>query len=295
MTEDELQKQIEDNIAAELAKEEERKRRLPIPFRVGPGGTLQSAFIEACKRLGLRGYAAYPITLAEGGALVQAAHGAKGNLVRAVETLANTDATVIAPGGRKTIISTGLRQEWRPAADAGQVPELPIDHITGLRCRNPFLPLPPLKPGETEPHFDHASQHVVRELSPRLARWLEDCARNGGSPSMAMLDALEAERLEAEHLRGLRYDSERWTVNKLRRESGASLTEMNNFVRGIEDPFLVLAHRKEAELGAPRLHFDNLTFCMKLADRNAEVRAIHRAAGEILRGWQEEAKQKAAA
>src|SRR4029077_2683527 len=81
-----------------------------------PGGTLQSAAetaaIEALKRLGLRDYALDPIARAELAALTLAAHQSKINLVRVIETLANTTATVVAPGGKKTVIRTGLRQHY---------------------------------------------------------------------------------------------------------------------------------------------------------------------------------------
>ena len=47
-------------------------------------------------------------------------------------------------------------------------------------------------------------------------------------------------------------------------------------------------------MGSPRLKFDNLTVRMALAKRSPEVRAIHKAAGELLKSWQQEERDVAA-
>jgi hypothetical protein len=141
-----------------------------------------------------------PAARFELGALAIACQRSKQNLVYVLEVIAQT-----IPGWLQD----------RPPDDAGTVPELSIDKATGLRCRNPFLPLPP-RARETTPRFDHASQNVIRELSPRLAKWLEDCAKNDGLPSMAMMDELAAEKLEAEAMRKIQYGDKEWQANALR-------------------------------------------------------------------------------
>jgi len=275
MTIDDLSEKQQRDFDAAIKEHYEKQKAGPKSVvRTGPNATLQSIaepmFLAAYRRVrNNRGYAAAtdPEARLEGGALGVEAKKARANLTPVIDVIAS--------------VVPGWLQE-RPSDDAGTIPELPIDRVTGLRVRNPWL----------EPH-DFKSQHVIKELSPRLARWLEDCAKHGG-PTMAMLDELEAERIEAEHLRKLPYGEKEWEANLLRPGSGASLTEQNQFVKSIEDPYLLKFHRREAEMGSPRLKFDNLTVRMALAKRSPEVRAIHKAAGELLKSWQQEERDKAA-
>lgn len=282
MTEDELYQKLQDSLAAEIQAQEDRKKAVPSPFRIGPFHTLR----ESAEQLAVRAYQklehnrSYALD-AEGklevASLAVACMRSKKNLTAVLETIAS--------------VVPGLVQE-RPAQDAGTVPPLETDPVTGQKIRNPWLPLPPLKAGETTPHFDFKSQNVIRETAPRLARWLEDCAKNGGQPSAAMLDELQAEKIEAEHMRKVPYDAKSWEVNKLRTDSGSNLTEQNLFAKNISDPWLLQFHRAEAKLGSPRLKFGNLTVGMALFKRSEEVRAVHREAEQIFKGWQDEAKQK---
>src|SRR5439155_11039578 len=98
-------------------------------------------------------------------ALAVAAQKSRANLTQAIEAIAS--------------VIPGWLQE-RPAEDAGTVPPLPVDPVTGERVRNPWLPLPPLKRGETTPHFDHKSDAMVEVQRPRLASWIKACAKNYG-------------------------------------------------------------------------------------------------------------------
>lgn len=285
MSEQELFESLSKNLQAQIEAEEERKRRLPVPFRVGPHTTLREAAetmgVTALRRLQHnRAYALDAQGRLELAALALACQRSKRNLVEVIEVLSQ--------------VLPGWIQE-RPADDAGTIPQLPIDPATGLRARNAWEPLPP-KAGEKTPQtprFDYASQEVIKAWSPRLAKWCEDCAQFGG-PTMAMLDALQAEKLEAEALRKIEYGDREWQQNKLRPDSGATLTEQNLFARGIADPWVLAVHRREAKAGSPRAKFDNLTVRMAIAKRSPEIREIHRQAGEIIEGWQAEAKEKAA-
>jgi hypothetical protein len=285
MTENELFEKLQDNLAAEIQAREDKKKALPTPFRIGPFHTLR----EAAEQLGVRALQklthgrAYALD-AEGrlelAALATACIQSKKNLSAVLETLAS-----VVPGWLQD----------RPPDDAGVVPVLETDPVTGQRIRNPWLPLAPLKPGETTPHFDFASQNVIRETTPRLATWLIACAKNGGQPSAAMMDELQAEKIDAEQMKKIPYDAKTWEENKLRADYGADLTQKNLFVRSIENPYLLRLHRSEAKLGSPRCGYNNLTHRMALARRNPEVREVHRKAEEIFATWQQEAKEKAAA
>ena len=62
---------------------------------------------------------------------------------------------------------------------------------------------------------------------------------------MAMLDELEAEKLEADAIRKIQYGDKEWQPNKLRSDSGATLTEQNLFARDFEDLNLLSMHRAE--------------------------------------------------
>lgn len=265
----------------------EAQKRQPVSLRIGKHASLQTAAEEwslaALRRVRnnrAHAVATDPEARLEFAALAIAAREAKKSLVEVVSQLAE-------------ILPNWTQSFWRPSDDAGTVPLLPIDPTTGLRIRNPFEPLPPRK-GETEPRFDYHSQETIRAWSPRLAKWLEDCAKNGG-PTAGMLDELEAERREAERLRKLEYSDKQWQENALRPGSGKTLTEENLFVKGIEDPWLLSVHRKEAKAGSPRLHFDNLTHRMQIAKKSPELREVHKKAGEILKQWQQEPQEKAAA
>ena len=286
MSEDELYEQLQANLQAEIKAAAERAKAVPISIRLGRNATLQTV----AEQLGLQAFrrvtngrwyavATDPEARLELGALTVAARQSKKSLTSVIEAIAH--------------VSPGWLQE-RPAADAGTIPELQIDKATGLRLRNPFLPLSP-RPNETTARFDYASQNVIKEQSPRLAKWLQDCAENEGLPSAAMLDELEAEKIEAEHVRKIQYGDKEWQENKLRPNSGATLTEQNLFAQNIADPWLLKFHRQEAKAASPRAGFDNLTVRMALFKRDPEVREIHRRAGELLKRWKQEAEQKAAA
>jgi hypothetical protein len=266
-----------------------KSKYLPVPMQIGPGGSLQqaaeTAFCTTLRQLGLRDYAADPITFSEGAGLVIACVEAKANLARVVETLADVTAEIVDPEGRKTVVTTGLRQE-RPPSDAGQIPELPIDPCTGLRVSNPW---------EGKLDTDKAkSREIIKNWSPRLARFLEDVSKNQGV-SMHMLTELRLEREEAEFVRQLQYGKTEWEANFLRPELNKNLTERSLFIRGLNNEWLERFHKREAALGNPRLQFSNLTYGMALAKRDPAIREIHRQAHEILKGWQAEAEQKAAA
>ncbi len=274
MTLDELFAKNQKDLQEAIDREFEQRKTGPKSIRVGPNASLQTIAEEtalaAYRRVKHnRAYAVAtdPAARLEFGALAIAARQRGVNLVHVMETL----ATVIPAW-----------EQDRPPDDAGQVPELPIDKITGQRIRNPWL----------EPH-DHKSQHFIKELSPRLARWLQDCEKHGG-PTMAMLDELESEKIQAEALRKVQYGEREWQENKLRPGAGATVTEQGEFVKSIEDPSLLQFHRREAAMGAPRARFDNLTARMAIYRRSEKIREVHKAAGEILESWQAEQKEKAA-
>ena len=240
-----------------------------------------------------RSYSSDDQTRRELAALAEAAAGSKIGLTRVLEVIAdvvdNHNADVAAnnadPNNQKWTPLPPWRKQM-PPEDTGKLPPWPVDPV-GQRVRNPHLPLPPLKPGETTPHFDYDSQKAFEVYSPRLAQWARECAKNGGEPSMAMLDRLDAERIEGETLRKLwsEYDAKAWAENKCRPDLAATLTERAQFETAVvnENPWLLKIHRAEAAAGAARGLFDSLTFCSKLAKRDPAVREIHRAAGEILK------------
>jgi hypothetical protein len=312
MTETEMSEKIDAALAEQVAAEEERKKRLPVSIRIGPGGSLQNAgqeaAISALKRLGYRWYPLKddPTSRAQFGALAIACMQSKMPLLQVLEKLGDVDPLLRSLLGDEIkdddLPRLNLRQAWRPGADAGVIPPLPIDPVTGERIRNPWLPLDPIEikgSGQDKrlrpmPHFDHGSQAMIKEKSPRLAAWLEACAKNGGQPSMKMLDELEAERMEAEYLRKIEFGAEQWAANKLRRDSGANLTERNLFARSIADPWLLRAHRAEAKAGAPTLRFQNFTVANAIAKRDPQVREVHKQAEQIFKAWQQEGKQQAA-
>jgi len=299
MTEDELYQKLQNDLAAEIQRNEEAKKRVPTSFRIGPRTTLRESAehlaVETFKQLRHnRHYALSSEGRLELAALAVACTSNKKNLTNVLEVLASVEHSLKDVLQEKEDQRLPGLLQLRPAADAGTVPELPIDKATGLRCRNAWLPLPP-REGETQPRFDHASQHVIRETSPRLAKWLEDCAKNDGLPSVAMLDELESERIEAEHLRKIPYGEKEWQENLLRPDSGANPTERGQFIRNTTDPWLARLHTQEAKGGSPRLRFDNHTFANLLYKRDPAIREIHRKAGELFATWKQEAKQKAAA
>src|SRR6266481_5950685 len=283
---DDLFEQLQNDLQKEIQAAAERAKAAPVSIRLGKNANVQ----QVAGQLGLqvfrrvkdnRAHAAAtdPESLEDLGVLTVSARGSRRSLTNVIEVIAD--------------VIPGWLQE-RPAADAGTIPELQIDKATGLRLRNPFLPLSP-RPNETTARFDYASQNVIKEQSPRLAKWLQDCAENEGLPSAAMLDELEAEKIEAEHVRKIQYGDKEWQENRLRPNSGATLTEQNLFAQSVADPWLIKFHRQEAKAGPPRAGFDNLTVRMALFKRDPEVREIHRRAGERLKRWKQEAEQKAAA
>jgi hypothetical protein len=282
---DDLFTKLQNDLAREVADHYERQKTGPASIpRTGLGASMQivaeQLALGAFQRIkNGRWYAAAtdPEARLALGALAVAARQSKRSLVEVIETIAS--------------IIPGWIQE-RPAADAGTVPELPIDRATGLRCRNPFLPLPPRK-GETTPRYDHASQAMIKEQSPRLAKWLADCVANDGLPSVAMLDQLQAEKIEADHLRKIQYGDRQWQENKLRADLGATVTDRMIFEKSVTDPWLAKFHRSEAKLGAPKCGYDNLTYRMAIAKRDPEIREIHRQAGQILKAWQAQQQEKA--
>jgi hypothetical protein len=276
---DELFEKLKANLAAEIKRQAESKV-LPVQFRIGP----RTTFREAAEQYGLacyrrvkhnRAYALDAKARLEIAALSIASQKAGKHLVEVIEAIAS-----VAPNW--------LQQ--RPADP--EIPALPIDKITGERLRNPFLPLPGGKPGDT-PRYDHRSQIMLKEQSPRLAKWCEDAAKFGG-PTVAMQDELEAERMEAEALRKVQYGDREWAANALRPDSDATLTAKGEFVKSINDPWLLETHRREAAMGSPRAGFDNLTIRMGLAKRSEEIREVHRKAGELVATWLQQGKEKAA-
>jgi hypothetical protein len=272
MATDELLQKQQENLKAQIEAAEERRKKIPPSWRLGPNQKLEHAAgemgVSAYKRLKHgRWYALDPVAKLELGAEAVACMQLKRNVVNDFEQL-----STILPGWI----------QYRP--EVPTIPELPIDRVTGLRIRNPWL----------EPH-DFKSQAYIKELSKRLADWLEKCAKNGGQPSMAMLAELESERADAEYIAKLAYGEKQWSENKLRKDSGATLTEIGQFVKNIGDPYLEKFHRKEAELGSPRLHFDNLTYRMAIAKADFALRETHKLAGEIFATWQAEQTETKAA
>jgi hypothetical protein len=272
-----LERNVDDAVQAELAS-----RRTPIQRGKNTvqdvAGRLGLAALRKIKNNRAYAVESDPESMRELAALVIAARGSKTSLVHALGIISQ-----IVPGWIQD----------RPADDAGTLPPWPKDPH-GTPIRNAWLPLAPRHPNETTPHYDHASQHVIRTLSPALARWMEESAKNGGQPSAAMCDALDAERLEAEHLRAIDYGDKQWAENKLRKELSCTITEQGQFAKNIEDPALLAFHRKEAAMKPIRCGYDNLTFRMALFQRDPAVREVHRAAGELVKSWQQEQQAKAA-
>ena len=288
MTEDQLFEKLQSDLQAEIKATAEKAKAVPISMRVGKNASLQTVaeelFLAAYRRVKdnrAHAVATDPVAREEGGSIVIAAQNAgKRNLVPVCEVF-----TDVIPGWR----------QQRPPADAGTVPKWPVDPSSGERIRNAWEPLPRArraKPGDPDT-YDHKSQHIIKETNPRLASWMEQIAKNHGV-TMAMLDQLEAERVEAEAIRKIEYGDKQWQENKLRPNSGATLTEQNLFARSVENPYLLQLHRQEAKAGSPRCQFDNLTTRMALFRRSPEIREIHKQAAEILKGWQAEGKEKAA-
>jgi hypothetical protein len=266
---DKIQTDLADSVKAYY----EREKTAPRSVRLGPNANLQTIaerFADAAFRRipHHRAYALDVDAKLQFGALAVACQRAGKNLPRVLEELSKD--------------VPGMVQE-RPPADAGTIPPLPIDSITGERVKNPFL----------EPH-DFKSQAVVRETSPRLAKWLEDCAKFGG-PTAHMIDELEASRIDAEALRKIQYSDEQWKQNALRPGSGATMTQQSEWISSVSDPWLLQTHRREATAGSPSLKFGNLTVAMKIAKRSPEVREIHKQAEQIFKSWQQEQKEAAKA
>ena len=164
MTEQELFEKIQRNLADEIEREAQSRRA---PITRGQGTSVQDVAaqlgIHALKRIPhSRWYAVAsdPVARQELAALAIACRKSKTSLVHALEIISQ-----IVPGW--------LQDRPEPV----DLPPLPIDKITGERVRNPWLPLPP-RAGETVAHFDHRSQAMIKEQSPRLARFLADAAKN---------------------------------------------------------------------------------------------------------------------
>jgi hypothetical protein len=283
MTEDELFEKLRENLQAEIKAAAEKAKAVPTSLRFRPGSTLQQVGAQAAtaafRRVkNGRWYALDNEGKLELAALAIASQKSRTNLTQAIEVIAS-----VIPGWLQD----------RPADDAGTIPPWPTDP-NGEKIRNPWLPLPPLKPGEKTPHYDHRSQAMIREALPRLAAWMEASAKNQGV-SMSMIDELESERIEAEHMRKIQFGEKDWMESKIRPGSEATLTEKNLWTRSITDPWLLQFHRREAALGSPRCKFDNLTVRMALAKRDPQVREIHRQAGVLLKQWEQERQEKAAA
>jgi hypothetical protein len=180
----------------------------------------------------------------------------------------------------------------RPSADAGVLDPIPRDPL-GREIGNPWL----------EATKDVASQILLSNAAPRLAKWLEQCAKHGGAPTAQMLVDLEIEKEEASQMRRVcdAYNAKMWAENKIRRDTdmwpdGFSLTRQMEWSKSLEqtDKWLIKQHRIEAEAGPLRLHFDNHTVCNALAARDPKLREIHKAAASLLKKWAAEAAQKAA-
>src|SRR5436309_1567211 len=132
MSETVLEEKVKQNLADELKKQEEKARRAPIPFRMGPLTSLREVAeqigVTALRRLQHnRAYALDAQGRLELAALAIAAQRSKTNLVDVLQHLA-----AIVPGW--------LQQ--RPDADAGAVPKWPVDPSSGERIRNAWIPLP---------------------------------------------------------------------------------------------------------------------------------------------------------
>ena len=264
-------------MADEEKRKLEREKMRPTSIAWGRGDSLQvaaeKAAVAALKKLKLRYYALDddPVARAQFAALAIACQQRKKNLLEVLEQLANLPDAV-----------PGLKQKT-PAPGEGEIPPLATDPITGLRVRNPWLPIP----GKTGAKaFDHKSQIFIREVSPDLAEWLQACAENGGAPSYAMLDALAAKKQHLDRLREIQYDETDWASNKLRANSGASETERELFARSIQDPDLLQFHRDEAGTGAPKLKFGNLTTRMAVAGYDRELVETYKTAEGVFAEWQ---------
>ena len=263
---------------AEKKKQLEREKMRPTVVPYGKGEPLQQAAEKAAvaglKKLGLRHYplGEYPLDRLKFGCLAVASQRTHQNFLAVVDKFA---------GLRDIFLDF---KQNRPEPDEGTIPPLPIDLVTGLRVRNPELPLPGTKPNQ-KARYDYKSQIYIREFSPRLAKWLKDCAANGGQPSFAMVDELAFEKQRADKLRALPYGEREWAENKLRPASGVSETEKEQFVRSIGDPDLAQFHRREAAMGPPKLPFGNLTARMRLAQLCPELLETYKEAEKLFAEW----------
>jgi hypothetical protein len=152
MTENEMFEKLQANLAEEIQREEERKKRIPTSIRVGKHGTLQEAgavaTIEAAKRLNLRDYAiaSDPVSRLEFGSLGVSCMRSKVPLLKTLETLAAVKIE-IAVGDKVTVNNNplSLRQDWRPAADAGVI--VPLVDPSGQPLREPLRAAPSAQAG----------------------------------------------------------------------------------------------------------------------------------------------------
>jgi hypothetical protein len=271
---------LQSDLAAEIDAHYERQKRAPVSMKIGPAGTLQTAAgatgREALSRVMFgRGYAFDGQSALEFGTLTTAAMQMKMNVVDTFDRMATTRYLT-----NDKWQLPNWRQTWRP--EPVEIPPLPTDPITGQRVRNPW----------EEPH-DFKSQNMVKEWSPRLAQWLEDCVKNHGV-TVGMLDKLEAEKLEAAALFKVPYGLDDWMNNRLRRDIEPNLTFRGEFAKSIADPWALHAHREEEKLGSPRAVLTNHTFLNALAKRDQRLADVHKLARQIYEQWQDEAKQKAA-
>jgi hypothetical protein len=282
-----------DKLQSDLAERIKEHYAKPTPqsWRFGrygrDGSSLQEIAINtglaAFRRVRLhRAYAVDRGHALEWGAWAVECSRAGRNVAKATDQLANIVTSAL---GELPKMCVPWQREL-PPENVGVLPPLPVDPCTKQTIRNPYL----------EPK-DYRSIALIKELSPRLAVWLEECSKHGGQPTMAMLDGLAAEKIEADYKRKILsgYDEKMWEANLLRPDSGATGTEKGRFVRSIEaDSILLGVHRHEAELGSPSMGYDNLSVRSAIAKRDPALREIHKQAGEILNGWQIEAREKAA-
>jgi hypothetical protein len=285
MTTDTLFEQLQKNLADEVTAAAERAKVGPRSIRTGPGAKVQHVAeqlgISALSRLPFsRWWAVDDEEKLKFGAYAVAARG-RGRLDDLFKAMAATSYPVSKKPGEYEFALPNWTQTWRP--EPVDVPAWPTCPITKAPVRNPF----------EEPH-DYKSQAMFKELSSRLAAFAEQAAKNHGV-TLAMADELQAEKIQAETLRKLPYSEAEWRANRLRKDCGATVTEINLFARSCEDPNLLGAHRKESELGSPSAMFGHLGFRMALAKKDQKLADLHKAAQELYEQWKADEQQEKAA
>jgi hypothetical protein len=278
---DELFEQLRRDFAKEVEAHYEKQRLGPVSIRTGPNASLQNKGEQVGQALVGRLKHGRPWALSDEeklkfGAYDEAARQAKANSVEVMREMAATQYVTNLEKNEWTL--PNWTQHWRP--EPVEIPKLPVDPITGQQIRNPWL----------EPH-DFRSQSVIKLQSKRLAKWLEDAAKNNGVTA-SMLDELAAEKLNAERLGKVEFGGKQWAESAPMRSE--NLTTRMAFERSLEDPWVLSAYRHEREMGSPKAMFGHLSFRMALAKRDPKLAEIHRAAEKIHAQWQAEERAKAA-